>query len=154
MGNWFLQYLVGFVENSLSSFTSVPILTLSAIDFFCNKELLIRVPQLYDPKWFQPRLTRRSFILNIVTSILESGIILGFCYLYYGIDSYTDVAWNMVGYGKCWIISRQLAHPTSGLWFSQFLFLLQTWKYSLFLLFIIWFSFHSLSSVSSCGLPH
>lgn len=79
-----------------TSFTSVPILTLSAIDFFANKELLMRTPQLYRREWYQPRLTKKNFILNMIASIIESCVILGCLYLFFPAEVTADAGRNMV----------------------------------------------------------
>ncbi|CBK24107.2 uncharacterized protein [Blastocystis hominis] len=76
-------------------FTSVPILTIAAIDFFSDKELLARIPQLYQPSWFEPPLNTKNFIINIIVSIGEGFVIIGFLLLFSGLNGMGDVSKNM-----------------------------------------------------------
>ena len=78
------------------SFTSVPIITLASIDFICSKEVMTRVPQLYTTFWSKPRLSRNSFVCNMLLSIVESLVILGLCFLFFPYSSACDVGMNMV----------------------------------------------------------
>ena len=80
----------------MTSFTSVPILTLSAIDFFSNKEILIRTPQLYYQTWYKQKLTTANFLLNLVVSIMESFVLIGFCLVFFQSSITADAGMNMV----------------------------------------------------------
>ena len=74
----------------------MPIITLAAIDFVSSKELMTRVPQLYEPSWFHPPLTRLSFAWSVFLSILEAVVILGLCFLFFPYWCACDVTMNMV----------------------------------------------------------
>ena len=80
----------------MTSFTSVPILTLSAIDFFSNKEILIRTPQLYYQTWRKQKLTTANFLLNLIVSIIESFVLIGFCLAFFQSSIAADAGMNMV----------------------------------------------------------
>ncbi|KAM7454293.1 hypothetical protein BLSTO_04950, partial [Blastocystis sp. subtype 1] len=83
------------VDGYNTYFTSVPIITLASVDFICSKEVMARVPQLYAVSWFKPRLSRLSFLCNILLSIVESLVILGLCFLFFPYSSACDVGMNM-----------------------------------------------------------
>lgn len=109
-------------ESLNRSFTSVPIITLASVDFICSKEVMARVPQLYAVSWFKPRLSRLSFLCNILLSIVESLVILGLCFLFFPYSSACDVGMNMVG-SSLSVHRRQSAPPSSAvscspLWLS------------------------------------
>jgi hypothetical protein len=57
---------------------------------------MLRVPELYSPKWYKPRMSKLSFILNLLVAILESCIIVALCYLFCPYYVVTDVGMNMV----------------------------------------------------------
>ena len=80
----------------MDSFTSAPILTIAAIDFFSDKEILARIPQLYQRSWFKPPLNTKNFIINICVSIGEGFVIIGLLLLFSGLSGMGDVSKNMV----------------------------------------------------------
>ena len=78
---------------------------IASIDFFCNKELLIRIPQLYMPAWHATKLTTANFFINLASSMIEGIGILLFCYLFFGIDLYADCSASMVCFVIDWLIN-------------------------------------------------
>ena len=79
-------------------------MTIASIDFYANKELLYRMPQLYHSSWYHAPLTMTNFLLNLGIAVFEGAAIIGFLILYTGVDVISDAGKNMVRSINCFLV--------------------------------------------------
>ena len=79
-------------------------MTIASIDFFANKELLYRVPQLSHSSWYHAPLTMTNFLLNLGIAVFEGAAIIGLLILYSGVDVISDAGKNMVLSIDCFLV--------------------------------------------------